>query len=142
MRTLHVGLRVTDLARSVAFYTSVGYEVLGEVRPSESLRLTMLKLPDDDYVSLELVHEPGRDRVDPTGLSHLVITVDDLDRTVEELDRRGIAADAPTSPDGSHEMWTSWITDPDGFRIELVQWPPGHPPGMTRADLGPGDPQR
>ncbi len=28
------------------------------------------------------------------------------------------------------------LTDPDGYRIELVQWPPGHPEGMTRTDLG------
>ena len=27
MRTLHVGLRVADLERSVAFYTGLGYEV-------------------------------------------------------------------------------------------------------------------
>ena len=31
MRTLHVGLRVADLDRSLAFYTALGYEVLGEV---------------------------------------------------------------------------------------------------------------
>ena len=30
MRTLHVGLRVADLERSIAFYTSIGYEVLGD----------------------------------------------------------------------------------------------------------------
>ena len=26
------------------------------------------------------------------------------------------------------------ITDPDGRTIELVEWPPGHPAGMTTAD--------
>lgn len=31
MRTLHVGLRVTDLGRSLAFYTAIGYEVVGSV---------------------------------------------------------------------------------------------------------------
>jgi len=41
----------------------------------------------------------------------------------------------PVSPDGSNEFRTAWITDPDGNRIELVQWPPGHPDGMTAADF-------
>ena len=27
MRTLHVGLRVSDLSRSLAFYTAVGYRI-------------------------------------------------------------------------------------------------------------------
>ena len=31
MRTLHFGLRVADLDRSLAFYTAVGYEVVGSV---------------------------------------------------------------------------------------------------------------
>jgi lactoylglutathione lyase len=31
MRTLHFGLRVADLDRSLAFYTTVGYEVVGSV---------------------------------------------------------------------------------------------------------------
>ncbi|WP_281365082.1 VOC family protein [Phytohabitans houttuyneae] len=30
---------------------------------------------------------------------------------------------------------SSWLTDPDGHRIELVQWPAGHPAGMTAADF-------
>jgi len=39
------------------------------------------------------------------------------------------------SPDGSNEFRTAWITDPDGDRIGLVQWPPGHPEGMTGGDF-------
>jgi lactoylglutathione lyase len=27
-----------------------------------------------------------------------------------------------------------WVTDPDGNRIELVQWPAGHADGITAAD--------
>jgi hypothetical protein len=29
------------------------------------------------------------------------------------------------APAGSDGPRTSWITDPDGYRIELVQWPAG-----------------
>ena len=55
MRTLHVGLRVSDRARSVAYYTTLGYQVVGEVPETPIGHLTMLKLPHDPFVSLELV---------------------------------------------------------------------------------------
>lgn len=31
--------------------------------------------------------------------------------------------------------WTSWLADPDGYRIELVEWPSGHADGITAADF-------
>jgi lactoylglutathione lyase len=135
MRTLHLGLRVADPDRAVAFYTAVGYEVVGRVPETTSGQLTMLTLPDDDVVSVELVFDPaeaGRDR--GTGLSHLVVQVESMDTTVTELRTRGIEVTEPESPDGSADFWTAWITDPDGNRIELVQWPAGHPDGLTAAD--------
>ena len=139
MRTLHVGLRVADLDRSLAFYTALGYEVLGEVPATEFGSLTMLKLPGDEFVSLELVHDPAHDRVGPGGLNHLVVKVEVMQETVAHLAAHSIEAEPPSSPDGSDDFWTAWLTDPDGYRIELVQWPAGHADGMTRADLqGPG----
>jgi len=135
MRTLHLGLRVAEPERSIAFYTSLGYQVLGAVPATELGTLTMLKLPDDEFVTLELVHDPTANQTQPCGLSHLVVQVEDLHATVEQLAARGIQADEPESPDGSDDFWTTWATDPDGYRIELVQWPSGHPDGMTRSDL-------
>ena len=135
MRTLHLGLRVTDLARSLAFYNGLGYDVLGAVPETEFGSLTMLKLPDDEFVTLELVHDPTAGRVDPGGLNHLVVHVESMHATVAALARRGIHAEPPASPDGSDDFWTAWLTDPDGYRIELVQWPAGHPAGMTAADF-------
>ncbi len=135
MRTLHVGVRVADLERSLSFYTGIGYEVLGSVPETEFGSLTMLKLPGDEFVALELVHDPYRGAVDPGGLNHLVVSVEDLQATVADLAARGIDVEPPTSPDGSDDFWTAWISDPDGYRIELVQWPAGHPDGMTAADF-------
>jgi len=95
-----VGVR--GLERSLAFYTAVGYEVVGSVLETAFGHLTMLKLPDDDFVTVELVHDPTKGEVDRgTGLSHFVIKVESLDATITELAARGIDADAPGSPDGS-----------------------------------------
>jgi len=135
MRTLHVGLRVEDLERSLVFYTDLGYEVVGTVPGTGLGRLTMLKLPGDEFVALELVHDPTHGRVEPGGLSHVVIQVEDVHATVAHLAAQGVEADEPGSPDGSTDFWTAWVTDPDGHRIELVQWPRGHPDGMTPSDL-------
>jgi lactoylglutathione lyase len=72
MRTLHVGLRVTDLGRSLAFYTAVGYEVVDGVPETSIGHLTMLKLADDEFVTVELVH--GGNPVDRgTDVSHFVV---------------------------------------------------------------------
>lgn len=135
MRTRHLGLRVADLDRSLAFYTGVGYEVVGEVPDTDLGHLTMIKLPGDEFVTIELVHHPDGPAVG-TGswLSHLVIHVDSMDLTLAELASHGIDAEPPTSPDGSDTFQTTWIADPDGNRVELVQWPPGHADGLSAAD--------
>jgi lactoylglutathione lyase len=135
MRTLHFGLRVADLERSLAFYTAVGYEILGEVPETGLGHLTMLKLPDDEFVTIELVHDSKRQVEINTGLSHFVIKVESMTDTIEALATQGVEVEAPTSPDGSDGFWTAWIVDPDGNRIELVQWPTGHPDGMSAADF-------
>jgi len=135
MRMLHLGLRVSDLDQSLAFYTALGYAELGCVPETEFGSLTMLQLPDDPFVSLELVHDPERPVDDVGAVNHLVVQVDDLDATIADLAARGVAAEPPAEP--GPRIRTSWLTDPDGYRIELVQWPPGHPAGMTAADFAP-----
>jgi lactoylglutathione lyase len=135
MRMLHLGLRVSDLDQSLAFYTALGYAELGCVPETEFGSLTMLQLPDDPFVSLELVHDPERPVDDVGAVNHLVVQVDDLDATIADLAARGVAAEPPAEP--GLRIRTSWLTDPDGYRIELVQWPPGHPAGMTAADFAP-----
>ena len=133
---LHVGLRVADLGRSVAFYTAVGYDVVGRVQQSPLGELVMLKLPDDEFVTLELVYDPEHlIAADASPLSHLVIRVESMEETVELLRAAAIAVEEPTSPDGSEDFLTAMLIDPDGTRIELVQWPRGHADGMSATDF-------
>jgi catechol 2,3-dioxygenase-like lactoylglutathione lyase family enzyme len=134
MRMLQLGLRVTDLERSLAFYTALGYARLGTVPETEFGSLTMLQLSDDPFVSLELVHDPARPVEDISAVNHLVVQVDDLDATIADLATKGLVAEPPAEPGPG--IRTSWLTDPDGYRIELVQWPLDHPAGMTAADFG------
>jgi lactoylglutathione lyase len=136
MRTLHFGLRVADLERSLAFYAALGYEVVGSVPSSSVGDLTMIKLPGDAFVTIELVWGSSASAAGRgDGLSHFVIKVESMDAVLVHLAAEGFRPDEPPgSPDGSNEFRTAWITDPDGNRIELVQWPAGHPDGMTVAD--------
>jgi lactoylglutathione lyase len=138
MRTLHMGLRVAHLERSLAFYAALGYEVVGSVPATSLGDLTMIKLADDPFVTIELVSGFSASASSGGGdsLSHFVIKVESMDAVMAELAGAGIHPDQPpASPDGSNEFWTAWIADPDGNRIELVQWPPNHPDGMTAADF-------
>ena len=133
-----MGLRVAHLERSLAFYAALGYEVVGSVPATSLGDLTMLKLADDPFVAIELVSGSSASASSGGGdsLSHFVIKVESMDAVLAELAGAGIHPDQPpASPDGSNEFQTAWIADPDGNRIELVQWPPDHPDGMTAADF-------
>jgi lactoylglutathione lyase len=136
MRTLHVGLQVSDLERSLAFYSAVGYTVVGTVEGTALGSLVMLRLPGDGFVTVELVHDPANGKAGPgTGISHLVIQVESLDTITAALAAEGTATGPPGLPGGAAGPRTSWITDPDGYRIELVQWSAGHADGITGADF-------
>jgi lactoylglutathione lyase len=113
----------------------LGYEVIGRVPETPIGQLTMLKLPGDEFVTIELVHDAEHHPAPTTGLSHLVVQVESMDHAREQLLAHGIATEPPVSPDASGDFLTCHLDDPDGNRIELVQWPAGHPAGFTPADF-------
>jgi lactoylglutathione lyase len=142
MRTLFPSYRVSDLDRSLGFYSRLGYRCLGTVTFDDGSSLAMLQFPDEPAVSLELVHRPGDGPVRPGGFDHLAVEVDDLAATVESLARAGLRPGPPEWPAGEDGPRTAFLDDPDGYRIELVQWPPDHPDGITAADFAGPHPER
>src|SRR5215207_5105292 len=137
MKVLFPALQVSHLDASLAFYTSVGFEVVGQVDVGGGTQLVMLALPGQADVSLELVHAEARDSAGPGGLDHLAIQVDDLEATRADLAAAGLDVGPVETPGGPDGPRTASLVDPDGYHLELVEWPPGHAIGMTRADFEP-----
>jgi lactoylglutathione lyase len=137
MKTLHTAYRVSDLERSLTYYRKVGFSEIGRVAPGDGSLLVMLHLPGDgDVVTLELVHAPARGAVEiGTGFSHLAVQVADLVAALADLAAAGIACGGIERPGGAAGPAVCNLYDPDGYRLELVQWPPGHPDSMTSADF-------
>jgi lactoylglutathione lyase len=135
-KTVNVAYRVTDLARSLKFYGTLGYTEVGTVSFDDGSRLVMLKFPDEPVGTLELVHRPADGLAEAgTGFDHLVVQVDTLAATLKTLTEASLEPGPQLMPGGADGPKTSWVTDPDGYRIELVEWPPGHPDGVTEADF-------
>jgi lactoylglutathione lyase len=137
MKTLLTAYRVRDLARSLAWYGIVGFREIGRVPFEDGTIRAMLNLPGDgDVVTLELVDDGGGQPVAlGTGFSHIAVQVDDLAATLAGLAAQGVATAEPQRPAGQDGPSTCLIRDPDGYCLELVQWPSGHPDDMTRADF-------
>jgi hypothetical protein len=59
----------------------------------------MLRLPDDSFVTIELVHDPaGPSRPRYRDQSHLAVQVGSLDATLASLAAQGITAEPPELP--------------------------------------------
>jgi lactoylglutathione lyase len=137
MKTLLTAYRVLHLERSLDFYAKVGYVEIGRVAFEDGTIRVMLNLPGDgEAATLELVFDPKLDSIEVgNGFSHIAVQVNDLDAKLVEFAEKGVAFDGPHQPAGDQGPKTCFLRDPDGYQIELVQWPPGHADGITRADF-------
>jgi lactoylglutathione lyase len=137
MKMVLTAYRVGDVGRSVDFYAKVGFREVGRVAFEDGTTRVMLNLPGDgDFVTLELVHEPAVGPLElGNGFSHVAVQVDVLAAKIDDLARAGIAGDGIERPGGQDGPAVANLRDPDGYRIELVQWPPGHADGLTSSDF-------
>lgn len=118
----HVALRVKDIDRSLDFYVGrLGFSEMLRLERDGRLWLIYLRVTDDQY--LELFPEGEGTRAagpETVGYNHMCLAVPDIHETVRELAAAGVATTRPTIK-GSDGNWQTWIEDPDGHRIELMQ---------------------
>jgi len=119
---MYVGIRVTDLERSIDFYTNtLGMKVSGRSKIEQTKGETVGLQTEKDGFTLELNYyekdSPYNTRyVVGEGLDHLAFKVDDLDKALEEAKRAGHRTILQMKADGGR--W-AYIEDPDGNWIEL-----------------------
>ena len=124
-KLLHTRMRVSDIDRTIAFYTDVlGLEVLERKISPRGSHLAFLKVPNSDEL-IELCSFPPSGPVKvQEDLIHLAFQVESLDETIAALNGKGIkVTDGPmTSSSGSRFIF---IDAPDGYEVELIERPEG-----------------
>ena len=120
----HTCYRITDIDRSVAFYSALGFEERRRLPIRDEAINVFMGLPEDGGTpELELTYNIGRDEPYDigTGYGHIAITTSDLDGTLEQLAGQGIEPERPpyTVREGGNRI--CFVRDPDGYRIEIVE---------------------
>jgi lactoylglutathione lyase len=125
MRMLHTMLRVGDLERSIGFYTNVlGMRVLRRTdRPDQKYTLAFVGYGDErTNAVLELTYNYGVDRYDlGTAYGHVAIEVADAAATCDSVRAKGGTVTREAGPVKGGSTVIAFVTDPDGYKIELIQ---------------------
>lgn len=125
MRLLHTMLRTGDLDRAIIFYTKVlGMKLLRRSDyPEGKFTLAFLGYGDEiDHTVIELTYNWEVNNYDlGNGFGHLAIEVEDAYAACEEIKQNGGTVDREAGPMKHGTTVIAFITDPDGYKIELIQ---------------------
>lgn len=135
----HVGVVVSDMEKSLAFYRDLlklkvvkdfsdegGY--IDSILGLKGVKLRMVKLITEDGSMVELLHYISHPRtplperqICEIGCSHIAFTVSDIDSEYERLSSVGVEFTSPpfVSPDGHAKV--AFCREPNGVFIELVE---------------------
>ena len=131
MLLLHTMIRVGNLQRSIDFYTQVlGMQLLRTTtRPEQQYDLAFVGYgANPEHAEIELTYNYGVERYElGTGFGHLAIGVPDAAAACDAVRAKAAAlGGAITREPGPVKGGTTmiaFITDPDGYKIELIERP-------------------
>lgn len=136
----HCGIVVSDMNRSLCFYTQLlGFCIVADAEecgpcldkvlalPEVEVRTVKLGIANEDTL-LELLqfHTPQSPQprglaIHRIGLTHLALTVEDLDTLYEQLIQCGVRTASPPQWSADGRVKLLFCEDPDGVHLELVE---------------------
>ncbi|HEU5436681.1 MAG TPA: lactoylglutathione lyase [Telluria sp.] len=125
MRILHTMLRVGDLQRSIDFYTKVlGMKLLRTSdNPEYKYTLAFVGYGNNpDHAELELTYNYGETQYEMgTAYGHIAISADDIYATCDSVRANGGNITREPGPVKGGSTVIAFITDPDGYKVELIE---------------------
>lgn len=135
----HVGVVVSNLEKALSLWRDIlGFTVIRQMEEAgahvdammglSGVRVTTVKLAAKDGSMVELLKfhsHPDKDAWTgtpfSTGITHIALTVGDMDKAVREMKNAGVRfpADPQLSPDGKVKV--IYASAPDGLLLELVE---------------------
>jgi lactoylglutathione lyase len=128
MRILHTMLRVTDLQRSIDFYTRVmGMQLLRTSENPEyrySLAFLGFEGGNPGQAEIELTHNWDTASYDMgTAFGHIALAVADARAACDGIRAAGGQVTREAGPVKGGSTVIAFVTDPDGYKIELIERP-------------------
>ena len=118
-------LRVGDLQRSIDFYTRVlGMKLLRTTdRPEQKYSLAFVGYGSNpDHAELELTYNHGVSSYEMGGaFGHIALGVPDVYAACDAIRRNGGNVTREPGPVKGGTSVIAFITDPDGYKVELIQ---------------------
>ena len=142
-RLFHVNICVRNMERSIRFYQGIGFTKANDFTmddpgvgdalgvKAKKLRGVFMRLGDDPNAPVldlvEFIDPPTQGEPYPSlnnvGICRIAFTVDDIDRTYEELKSKGVQFVAPlkkVNGPGGAKIGVVCFKDPDGTVLELI----------------------
>ena len=135
-------LRVGDLQRAIDFYTEVlGMQLLRRSENPEykySLAFVGYEGGNPGQAEIELTHNWGVDSYElGTAYGHIALGVPDAYAACEAIKAAGGLVTREAGPVAGGTTVIAFVTDPDGYKVELIQTAPA-----SREPGEPADPLR
>ncbi len=125
MRFLHTMLRVGNLQRSIDFYTEVlGMQLLRKTEnPDYKYTLAFVGYgKNPEHAEIELTYNWGVDSYDlGNAFGHLALGVPDVYGACEKIKAAGGKVTREAGPVKGGSTVIAFVTDPDGYKIELIE---------------------
>jgi catechol 2,3-dioxygenase-like lactoylglutathione lyase family enzyme len=133
----HTSLTVSDIERSIAFYTRIlgfrverTFEAKGPAieritgLPGAHLKVAHLRLGEFDLELIQYLSPQGV-RLDTStqnvGAAHIAFYADEMDRTFRELKEKGVHFKGEPVSGAPGRPRVAYFLDPDGITLELVE---------------------
>ena len=123
----HVGFRVADLEKTRAFYTgALGFQqAFDQKDASGKTTLAVFKINDDQFLEFS----PGT----PPGFTHVAFLTGKLEKLRQSVASLGL--NPPDLRTGRDRTRNFSIKDPDGHRVEFVQYEPDSMQAQARGNF-------
>lgn len=135
----HVAITVKNMEASLDFYTKgLGLKKAFELNRPETGEpwIVYLYMGNGQFIELFYGGEVAYSwKENHRAYNHLCLVVNDIHEAVIRLEDAGYKMDRMPKA-GCDGNWQSWITDPDGVRIEIMQLSPDSPQFKAMKDFG------
>ena len=125
MRLLHTMLRVGNLQRSIDFYTQVLGMTLQRTSENTEYKYSLAFVgygKNPEHAEIELTHNWGVENYDMgSAFGHIALGVPDAYAACEKIKAAGGNVTREAGPVKGGATVIAFVTDPDGYKIELIQ---------------------